>query len=52
MTDVPAVNPVKRPLLAPIAAIPGIELVHVPPDVVDVHVSEDPTHRGVVPVIV
>lgn len=52
MTDVPAVNPVTRPLPAPTAAIPGIELDHVPPDVVDAHVVEDPTHKGVVPVMV
>jgi len=52
MTDVPAVNPVTRPLPAPTAAIPGIELIHVPPEVVLVQVCDEPIQIGVIPVMV
>jgi len=52
MTDVPAVTPVTMPLDAPTEAIPGVPLVHVPPEVVLVHVADEPAHKGEVPEIV
>jgi len=52
MTDVPGFNPVTNPLVAPTAAIPGDPLVHVPPEVVLVHVWDEPVQIGVVPVMV
>jgi len=50
MTEVPAI-PVTRPEALTVAT-PGIELVQVPPLLVLVHVTVDPTHSDGVPVIV
>jgi hypothetical protein len=52
INDVPAVIPVNTPVAAPTVTTAGLELVHVPPTVVLVHVSEDPIHIGSFPVIV
>jgi len=52
MMAVPAVIPVTTPLVAPITATPGVELVQVPPLVVLVHVCDEPIQIGVVPVMV
>jgi len=52
MTAVPAVTPVTIPLEAPTDAIPGVPLDQVPPEVVLVHVADEPAHKGEVPEIV
>jgi len=52
ISAVPAVTPVSSPDAASIVATAGVSLVHVPPDVVLVHVSEEPIQTGVAPVIV
>jgi len=52
MTDVPAAVPLTIPEEAPTVATAGLSLVHVPPDVVLVHVCEEPIHIGVAPVMV
>jgi len=43
---------VTSPVEAPIVATPEDALAHVPPLVVPVHVAVEPTHTGVVPVMV
>ena len=50
--DVPAPTAVITPDEVLIVATPVLELVHVPPLVVPDHVAVEPTHSGVVPVIV
>jgi len=50
--EVPALIPVTRPVDTPIVATAGESLVHVPPVVELVHVSEAPMHNGVFPLIV
>ena len=50
--EVPALTPVTRPVDAPTIATAGESLVHVPPVVELVHVSEAPMHIGVFPLIV
>ena len=52
ITDVPAVKPVTTPFEAPTTATPGVPLIQVPPDVVHVHIVDEPIQIGVVPVIV
>jgi len=52
MTVVPAITPVTTPVDAPTVATAGVSLVHVPPVDVLLHVSEEPIHIGVTPVIV
>jgi len=52
MVAFPADTPVTVPFEAPTVATAVDELVHVPPLVVLVHVWDEPTHIGVVPVIV
>lgn len=45
----PAAIPVTVPVDAPTVAMAGIELNQVPPGDVASHVSDEPTHNGVVP---
>jgi len=52
ITDVPAVIPVTIPVDDPMVATVVAELVHVPPDVVLVHVWDEPIQIGVVPEMV
>jgi len=52
ITAVPAVTPVTMPEYAPTVATEGDPLVQDPPEVVLVHVCEEPTQMGVVPVMV
>ena len=52
MVDVPADTPKTTPVVEPTVATAVAELDQVPPVVVLVHVWEEPTQIGVVPVIV
>jgi len=52
ITAVPAATPVTIPEDAPIVATEVDPLIQEPPEVVLVHVCEEPTHIGVVPVMV
>jgi len=52
MTDVPEDRPVITPVDVPAVATAGLPLVHVPPDDVPVHVCDEPTQMGEIPVIV
>jgi len=52
MVDVPADTPKTTPVVEPTVATAVAELVHVPPVVVLVQVSEEPTQIGDVPLIV
>ena len=47
----PAATAVTNPVEASTVAVMGALLDHVPPDVVLVHVAEEPLHKTVVPVI-
>ena len=51
MVDVPADTPVTKPVVEPAVATAVAELDQVPPVVVLVHVWEEPTQIGVVPVM-
>ncbi len=52
ITEVPALIPVTTPVDEFTVATAGVALVQVPPALVLVQVSDDPTFMGVVPVIV
>ena len=51
MVQVPDATPVRIPVVAPILAIPGALLLHVPPGTASVSVEVAPTHKDVIPVI-
>ena len=44
--------PVISPVEGSAVAVAGVSLDHDPPDVVAVHIAEEPSHMGVVPVMV